>query len=118
MNSLLNIYEDNEKIYLNIIIYNKYYKSKNSNNNNEICIFKECNNNVCSICNDKKHIIINYDEENYLCKQHQESSIKYCLKCKEIVCILCENKHNNHNIFDLNRILINKNNLLIKIKDL
>ena len=105
MNSLLNIYEDNDKIYLNIIICNKYYIDKN---NNEFCIFKECNNNVCPICNDKNHIIIKYDDENYLCKQHNESHIKYCFKCKEIICLSCENKHNNHFIFDLGRILINK----------
>ena len=66
------------------------------------------------------HSIINYDNKNYICQKHNEPFTKYCKKCKQDICIVCEAEHNNHEIFDLSKILLNKIDLLKeteKLKD-
>ena len=70
---------------------------------------------MCPLCkskHDKNHLIINYEDKNYICKKHNETFIKYCETCKEDICILCQSEHFNHNIFDFTKILINKDELL------
>ena len=60
----------------------------------------------------KGHNIIDYEDKNYICKKHSEIFIKYCKKCKENMCILCENEHNDHDIIYLGNMIINKDNLI------
>ena len=38
--------------------------------------------------------------------------------CNENICIICENDHSNHNIIDLVKIILNKNELIKGIEDL
>ena len=81
---------------------------------NEFYICNTCNNNLCKECkliHDINHIIIKYEDKNYICRKHNKVYIKYCKNCKEDICISCENEHNNHKIFDLGEILLNKNEL-------
>ena len=57
-----------------------------------------CNINLCVLCknkNDKKHIIINYDNQNYFCKEHDERYISIFKECKKDLCDNC-NYDNNH----------------------
>ena len=82
--------------------------------NNEFYICNTCNKNICPLCksiHDQKHIIINFEDKNYICKKHNERFNKFCKSCDENICIICENNHKNHDLFDLNKILINKNYL-------
>jgi len=84
-------------------------------------IFVIINKNICPLCKSKhneNHIIIKYDDKNYICKNHNESFYKYCKECNKNICILCENKHNNHEIIDLGKIIPNKNELLKGIEEL
>ena len=88
---------------------------------NELYICNTCNKNICKVCklnHDKNHIIINYEDKNYICKKHNKEYKKYCKTCKEDICITCENEHNNHNIFNLGEILLNKNELFYSAKKL
>ena len=65
---------------------------------------------------DKKHKIIKYDDKNYVCKKHNESFNKYCKTCNNNICVICENKHKNHEILDLINLLIDEEDLL-KLKE-
>ena len=57
--------------------------------------------NICSICkvnHNESHEIINYDLNNYICESHNEKHISYCKNCKNNICSICLNEHENHNI--------------------
>jgi len=90
------------KDYINIIDISKIKcikcnKNKNYTNNNEFFICLKCNINLCSLCqsfHDKNHIIINYDDKNYICNKHNENYNKYC--CNKNICKECDNEHINH----------------------
>ena len=70
---------------------------------------------MCPLCksnHDKNHLIINYEDKNYICKKHNDSFTKFCKTCNEDICIICENEHKNHDKFDFSSLIINKNELL------
>jgi len=119
-NILLNKFYETQKIELNDIKCNIcHINNKGNTYNNEFFICNTCNKNICPLCkskHDKEHMIINYDDKNYICKKHNEPFNKYCKTCKEEICIICENKHKDRDIFDLSNILVNKEDL-IKIKE-
>ena len=112
---LLNNYEETQKIDLNQIlcdICKKY--NKGNTPNNELYICYTCNKNICPLCrstHDNSHIIINYDDRNYICKEHNDSFIKYCKTCQNNICIICESKHKGHKILDFKNILLDKEDL-------
>ena len=112
---LLNKFEESQKIDLNKIKCNICKQNdKGHTHNNLFYICKTCNKNICPLCksiHDNKHSIINYDDKDFICKKHNEPFNKYCKTCKDNICIICENKHKKHEIFDLNEILINKDEL-------
>ena len=109
---LLSEYDQN--IDISKIICNKC-KIKNKSNiyNNEIYKCLTCDEIICPLCkslHDKKHIIINYDLKNYICKNHNENYKIYCKKCNENICIRCEKEHINHEKIYFDDILPNINN--------
>ena len=63
-------------------------------------------------------MIINYEDKNYICKKHNDPFTKFCKTCNEDICIICENKHKNHDKFDFSSLLIDKNELLKSTEDL
>ena len=121
-NILLNEFDNYQKIDLSKIICDICNKNNKSNTHKNIFyICNTCNKNICPLCksiHDKNHIIINYEDKNYICKKHNDSFIKYCKTCKENICFICENKHKDHNIFDYKEILIDKDDLLKLNEDL
>ncbi len=82
----------------------KYNKANVHNN-----IFYKCNTckkDLCPICfssHDKNHNIINYDDKNYICEEHNKLYNAYCNDCKQNVCMYCEQNHNNHNIINYSK---------------
>jgi len=111
-NLLLNKYQESQKINSNKIICNICNNTNKSETiNNEFYICNTCNKNICPLCrldHDINHVLINYDDKNYICKKHNEPFTKYCKKCNKDLCIICENDHKKHDIFDLSKILIDK----------
>ena len=74
-------------------------KSKSHNN-----IFYKCftfNIDLCPLCKtkyNKTHIVVNYDEKNYLCHLHGQNYTSYCQECEKNVCSKCDINHNkDHN---------------------
>jgi len=121
-NILIDKYENNQKIDLSKIICNECNENNKSNtHNNEFYICNTCNKNICPLCKSKhdiNHIIIKYDNKNYICKKHNESFNKYCKECNENICIICEKEHNNHEIIDLGKIIPNKDELIKEMEEL
>ena len=46
-----------------------------------------------------------------ICKKHNDIFNKFCKTCNENICIICEDKLNNHDILDLSKIFIQKEDL-------
>ena len=97
----------------------KYNKANVHNN-----IFYKCNNckkDLCPICysnHDKKHNVINYDDKNYICEQHNKSYNGYCEDCKENICMYCEQNHNEHNIITYGKLIPDDNKRKNILKEL
>ena len=113
-NLLLNEFEKTQIIDLSKIICNICrVETKDNTYNNLFYRCLECGINICPLCkskHEKSHKIINYDEKDYICIEHNERYKYYCPQCKVNICQNCESKHKNHNISNLN--LYNKNQLL------
>ena len=60
-------------------------------------------------------MITNYDDKNYICKEHCKLFSHFCKTCNKDICNICEKKHFNHNYFQLSEIIIEKDDF-IKIK--
>ena len=99
-NLTLNEFENKQKYNLSGIICKNCIKNNKGNTDNNIffrCI--SCGKNLCPNCertHNKEHKIINYDNKNYICHQHNENYIKYCKECKQNLCIKCEANHIKH----------------------
>ena len=112
---LLNLFEKTQKIDLcQIICEICRQNNKSDTYDNEFYKCNTCNKNMCLICkmdHDKNHMIINYDDKNYICDKHNEPFNKYCKKCCKDICISCEKEHENHDVLDLKNLFIDENNL-------
>ena len=115
-NALLYLFDDIQKINLNRIICDICNKNNKGNTyNNYFYICSTCKKNICPLCkanHDKEHNIINYDDKNYICINHNETFTKYCQTCRENLCFNCEKTHKGHIIFNFENLLINKDELL------
>ena len=119
-NSKLSIKEFNESQNINLsdIICN-ICKERNKGNthNNEFYKCLNCKYNICPLCksnHNNNHNVINYDQINYICNEHNEQYFEYCLKCKKNICTSCENDHIDHDIISYGKMLRNKNEILEK----
>ena len=93
-------FQRTQQINLSDIICNQC-KSNNKGYSHEHIFFKclTCSNNLCTLCksiHDKNHKIIEYDQINYICQQHNDVFVKYCKVCKKNICVACDKEHINH----------------------
>ena len=89
-------YENIQGIDISKIKCNKCENNKSNTYNNEFYRCIKCKVNICPLCkskHDKNHNIINYENKNYICENHNEILIKYCNDCKKNICISCSNEH-------------------------
>ena len=99
-NILLEEYEDTQYIDISKVIC-ELCKERNKGNSYDN-IFYRCNIckiNICPICklkHDKNHNIINYELKNYICEEHNDRFIEYCIECKKDICLQCISCHNNN----------------------
>lgn len=117
------IYYDNfQKVNFSKIICDVCHIRKKSDIfNYEMYKCNKCKQNLCPICknkHDKKHSIINYDQKNFICEEHNEQFYSYCENCQKDICILCENKkHNGHNFISYGKILPNEEEIENKLNE-
>ena len=120
-NMLINEYEKNQNVDLSKIECNPCKNTKNKTYNNTMYICINCQINLCPLCkdiHDKKHNIINYDLQNYLCLKHNKAYATYCKSCNSNICIKCQKEHIKHDILLYGEILSDKDELLNKLLDL
>ena len=92
-------YENIQGIDISKIKCNKCENNKSNTYNNEFYRCIKCKINICPLCkskHDKNHDIINYENKNYICENHNEVLMKYCNDCKKNICISCSNEHKYH----------------------
>ena len=92
-NMLINEYEKNQNVDISKIECNLCKNTKNKTYNNTMYICINCQINLCPLCkdiHDKKHNIINYDLQNYLCLKHNKAYATYCKSCNSNICIKCQ----------------------------
>ena len=111
-NIFLHDYENFQYIDLSKIICNNCKKgNKSTTYNNEFYKCVSCNNNLCPLCksiHNKTHIILNYDNKNYVCEKHNTIYIKYCKECKLNLCLICGKEHKNHSLANFEDIILSK----------
>ena len=117
-NIFIKEFNESQNINLSDIICN-ICKERNKGNthNNEFYRCLNCKFNICPLCksnHNNNHNIINYDQINYICNEHNEQYFEYCLKCKKNICTSCENDHIDHDIISHGRMLRKKKEILEK----
>ena len=93
-------FDSTQNLDISKIICNacKIYNKSSIHNN----IFYRCNTckkDLCPICfnnHEKNHNIINYDDKNYICEEHNKIFMAYCKDCRGNICMYCEKNHINH----------------------
>ena len=96
-------------------------RNKSETYNNEFYKCSDCNINLCPLCksqHNNTHNIYNYDKINFRCNKHNESITSYCNQCTKNLCFICEKEHNGHEVYNLGNMLINKNELSLKLTEL
>ena len=134
----INLFECKNKHEINNIFLDEFDSTQNINISKikcQICgqynkgnvhnnIFYRCNSckkDICPICysnHDKSHKIINYDDKNYMCNEHNKVYTGYCEDCKQDICIYCEQYHNNHKIITYGKLIPDRNKINNKLKEL
>ena len=93
-------------------------QNKYNSYNNKFYKCYECNKNICPLCkanHDKNHNMLNYDKIHYICNKHNEVYIYYCKDCNKNICSLCEKEHLNHDKLLISSMILDKNELIIKL---
>ena len=107
-NILLNEYKNTQKINQLNIKCSECHRNKSEAFNNTFFKCLTCSSNLCPLCkdsHDSSHYIIDYNEINYICKNHNEKFDKYCKTCNKNLCFYCDENHYNHEIIDLKTII-------------
>ena len=85
----------------------------------------KCRQNICIECLEShlklskqkhnKYCIVDYNIDNYECCIHKKPFISFCESCQKDLCQDCKKKdHNKHRILEFNKILPDKNGIIIK----
>ena len=103
-------FKNTQKINISKIICNDC-KDTNMGNVHNYEFYKclTCRNNVCLICqtykHNKSHILIKYEQKNYICPKHNYVFFQYCKKCKINMCLFCNEEHSGHEIISFINLL-------------
>ena len=108
-------FEDTQKIDESKIIC-QYCGNMNKCNSDNKSFFRcnSCKMNLCPICKNRhknNHYIINYEDKNFICQNHNYPYSSYCLSCKKNICKSCEIEHKTHEILLFEKIDQNEDKL-------
>ena len=120
-NILIKEFYNNQMIDISKIICGNC-KEKNKANTFQNVFYRclTCNINICPLCksiHDEEHVIINYENINYICIKHNEAYAKYCNDCEKDICMKCEKNHKNHKAVYYGDILPNEDNYLKELRE-
>ena len=103
-----------------LIICNFCNTNKNNTYQKQFYKCLTCKKNLCPLCcskHDKQHMIIDYNNKNYLCNNHNEIFISYCKNCKINLCLQCEKEHNDHSFISFLNIMPNEKEIKDKLNE-
>ena len=118
-NILLDEYQNFNIDFSKIICQKCQTKNRNNTHNNEFYRCCKCRINICPLCrasHDRQHNIINYDRKYYICEEHNEPFMEYCIDCNKNICLSCEFSHNKHKTDSYKNILPDLDIINNKIK--
>ena len=87
------------------------YVKKNNKNDTYKNVFYYCLNckkNLCPLCrdrHDRNHNIIEYEQKNFICPEHEDYYSLYCKTCKKNLCSGCQNEHTKCETKSLDKLL-------------
>ena len=122
-NIQLNEFEKTQTIDEARIMCDNCKTNKSEIYENKLYICFECKINLCPICkskHDSSHSIIDYEQKDFICREHCDSYINYCIVCKKDLCTLCEKSHIGHKIISYGSIIpdiISTKNQLKNLKE-
>ena len=107
----LNEFNEAQNIDESTIKCDKCEKAKNETQQKKLFTCNMCKQNLCSICknsHDESHnnYVKDYDENQFICKQHFENYTNYCTNCKKDICTLCVNEHKDHKFITYDSIMV------------
>ena len=116
----LNDYDNTQNIDESKIICSICNNNKNKTYNNNFFFCGICDQNLCPLCKVKHnndHILMDYENKNYICHKHNEQFISFCNECR--INLLCDLEHDNtHKIIQYKGNMPNINNIKDKMKEL
>ena len=121
-NIFLKDFENTQKIDESKILCNickQINKSISKQKKFFICL--NCKIFLCTLCHSShngKHCIIDYDQKNYICYEHEQKFSSYCKTCKKNLCIACQNNHLEHDTIYLGNLFPKKNELMKRMDEL
>ena len=80
-----------------------------------------CKLNLCPLCkttHEKEHIIINYEQMEFICNTHNQAYTSFCNKCKIDLCEKCEKEHQDHDKIAFGKMMVEKEKLKERMKSL
>ena len=107
-NIQLNEFEKTQNIDESKIICDNCKTKKSEVYENKLFMCLKCKTNLCPICksiHDNSHSIIEYEQKDFMCSEHCEPYINYCIICRKDICILCEKSHIDHKIISYGSII-------------
>ena len=75
---------------------------------NEFFYCHKCKCIICLSCKEKHdntHIVIKYENKNYICKEHNQKYNSYCKKCNINICLECNEQHKNHDLIHFDKMI-------------
>ena len=120
-NIYLKEFEKTQNMDISKIVCNKCNQNKANIYQNKFYICSLCKINLCPTCiikHEHKDNIIDYEQKNYICQNHNDNYNSFCKSCKVNICMHCENEHKDHDILYFGKIIQDFNYVKNKAKEL
>ena len=121
-NMFLDEFESTQNINISkIICQNCGNYNKGATHNNIFYKCNTCKKDLCPICysnHDKTHKLINYDDKDYICEEHNKSYNEYCEDCKKNICMYCVQAHSEHKTIAFGKLIPDTIKLNESLKEL
>ena len=120
-NILLPDFEKTQKINYSKITCGFCGQKKSNIFKYELYFCFDCQKNICPLCrnkHNKSHNIIDYDNLNFFCKEHNDFFSKFCNDCRVNICMSCEEEHEDHDTIYFGSIIPKKKDLNTSLEEL
>jgi len=95
--------------------------NKNDTYKNVFYYCLNCKQNLCPLCrmkHNRDHNIIEYEQKNFICPEHEDYYSLYCKTCKKNLCSGCQNEHTKCETESLDKLLPEEKDLENRMNEL